>query len=86
MCFPSVKSVASLSLRAAGVPAGFRAAAKTAPGEILSCKDQETLCSRVCVSLPGLFPDIIIKGDICVTELFFSQVSGCVWFDIGTLT
>ncbi|TNN74864.1 hypothetical protein EYF80_014964 [Liparis tanakae] len=31
------------------------------------------MCASVCVSLPGPYPDIIIKGDICVTEWFFSQ-------------
>lgn len=49
MFFPSVRSVGSLSLliRAAGVLAAFLAAVKTAPGKILSCKDQETLCVPV---------------------------------------
>lgn len=63
VCFfsPSVKSVASPSLslsvslalslltHAAGVLAWFLAAVKTAPGKILSCKDQEALCAPVCV-------------------------------------
>ena len=60
VCSPSVRSASSPSLplflfppplpiRAAGVLAGFLAAVKTAPGEILSCKDQETLCVPACV-------------------------------------
>lgn len=90
--FPSLRSL-SLSLsvfvspdHAAGVLAQFLAAVKTAPGKILSCKDQETLCAPVCVSLPGSYPDIIIKGDICVTDFFFFQVSRCVLFNIIALT
>lgn len=54
---------------------------------------RDTMCACVSVSLPGLYQDIIIKGDICVTQfafclficfgiffLFFTQVSSCLLF------
>lgn len=49
--FPLVRFVAPrfLSLCALGVLARFLAAVKTAPGKILSWKDQETLCAPGCV-------------------------------------
>lgn len=49
---------------------------------------RDTMCACVCVSLPGSYPHIIIKGDICVTlhvcvraSFFLSplQVSVCVY-------
>lgn len=36
------------------------------------------MCACVCVSLPGLYPDIIIKGDICVVSLFFPGKWVCI--------
>ena len=39
---------------------------------------RDTVCACVCVSLPGLYPDIIIKGDICVTDLFFPGKWVCI--------
>lgn len=47
----SVASHPSLLIRAAGLLAWFLAAVKTAPGKILSCKDQETLFALVSVCL-----------------------------------
>lgn len=88
--FPLVRSVVSLSLslpiRAAGVLARFLAAVKTAPGKILSCKDRDTISASVCVSLPGSYPDIIIKGDICVTDFFSPGKWVCVQHNSTNLT
>lgn len=95
--FTSVRSVASLSphtwCRSSGwVPSCSQDCSRQ---DLILQGSRDTMCACVCVSLPGLYPDIIIKGHICGTEVFFccfffsfffSGMRGSILFNIITQT